>query len=119
MNPFITYNQFIKLEFSDRCGNPKVAAIYKKSGGFKAFKANYIKSYGFAEYLVHVSGNTLSTIQTYHLAKAFYVYGKRAPSTLPMILASVTNQYQIEYPVIYGILTKDYWQSRFDSALMQ
>ena len=117
MNSFITYNQFIKLEYAERCDNPKVAAIYKQEGGFKTFKSKYITYNGFADYLLYIKGNTLSAIQVYHLAKVFYVYGKRATSTLPMLLASIVRQYQIELPPVYGILTKEYWQKRFETSL--
>ena len=118
MNQFITYNTFIKKQYKDRCDSPQVAAIYQKDGGFKAFKKRYVKYNGFNDYLVYIQGNTISTIQTYHLAKMFYVYGKRSPSTLPMVLSSVMRQYHLEIPVVYGILTIEYWQARFDDALL-
>ncbi len=118
MNTFITYNQFIKQQYHERCDSAKVAALYKKAGGFKVFKANYIKCNGFGEYLAFIQHSKLSTIQLYHLAKMFYVYGKRAPSTLPMVLSSVSRQYHLAIPDCYGILTKEYWLSRFDGPLL-
>jgi hypothetical protein len=115
---FITYNAFIQSQYNEACENKVIKNIYRKAGGFKAFKRNYIKCYGFAEYLVSIRGAELSAIQTYHIAKMFIVYGKRSASTLPMVLVSVSRQYDIEYPTVPGILSKNYWQSRFDSALL-
>ena len=113
-NAFITYNKFIKLLFEQRCENKKVAEIYANDGGFKKFKASYIKYNGFAEYLVHIQRNKLNAIQVYHLAKAFCVYGKRSPTTLPYLLSSCEREFQLEMPVVYGILSKEYWLARFD-----
>jgi hypothetical protein len=115
MNTFITYNQFIKSEYASRCDNKAVATIYQKEGGYKTFKKNYISCYGFGEYLVHIQFNALTGIQTYHLAKVLWLYGRRSPSTIPMLLTSIAREYHIELPAIAGILTKDYWQQRFDS----
>jgi hypothetical protein len=114
---FITYNAFIQSQYNEACENKVVKNIYRKAGGFKAFKRNYIKCYGFADYLISIRGVELTAIQTYHIAKMFIVYGKRSASTLPMVLASVSRQYDIEVPAVYGILSKEYWLARFDSAL--
>jgi hypothetical protein len=115
---FKTINQFLKAEYQARCDNAIVAKAYAADGGFKKFKQNYITCYGFSEYLLTIRGVNLSPIQTYHLAKMFYVYGKRSPSTLPSVLAGCARQYDLEFPTIYGILTKEYWQERFDDSIL-
>jgi hypothetical protein len=118
MNTFITYNQFIKAEFSNRCDNKVIAAIYKKDGGYRKFKANYIKCYAFSEYLTHIRGNNLTTMQTYHLAKLLFVYGRYSAEAIPNSLASIARCYDLEFPVVSGILSKEYWQNRFSTKLL-
>jgi hypothetical protein len=114
---FITYHAFILSVYKERSEGAVVKAIYQRDGGFKAFKRNYVKCYGFSEYLLRITGITLTAMQVYHVAKIFVVYGRRAPSTLPMVLAAIARQYDIEYPAVSGILSKPYWQSRFDDVL--
>ena len=115
---FITYNAFIKKKYQERCRNPKLQDIYAKSGGFKAFKRNYIFSIGFSEYLKFISDSKLTAIQTYHLAKIYIVYGKRSTATLPCVLASIIRQYNLDFPAVAGILTKEYWSERFTKAIL-
>lgn len=115
---FISFNQFVKSEYEARCDNDVVKKCYQKAGGLKAFKRQYITYNGFSDYLKAIQGTQLTAIQTYHLARLFYVYGKRSPSTLPNVLNGIARQYNIEYPAVYGILSKAYWQSRFDDVLM-
>jgi hypothetical protein len=114
---FMTYNRFVKQLFTKRCENPKLANIYQQSGGFKAFKASYLNKIGFGEYFVALGAQTLSAMQVYHLAKMFTVYGRQSPSTLPTVLAGVARQYQLILPDVAGLLTKGYWQKRFDDCL--
>ena len=110
---FITFNTFVKALYDQRCQNKKINAIYEQAGGFKTFKKKYITASGFSDYLVNIRGTELTAIQTYHLAKIFVVYGKRSPSVLPNVLVSIARQYDLKYPSIDGILSKEYWQSRF------
>jgi hypothetical protein len=51
---FITYNRFIKKEYEERCDSNVLREIYRKEGGFKAFKRNYVTYNGFSEYLVFI-----------------------------------------------------------------
>lgn len=107
-NMFVTYNQFIKNQYDAGCENSVVKRIYEKAGGFKAFKRKYIYSAGFSDYLTSLRGCALSAWQTYHLAKIFFIYGRRHPTTMPMVLRGIERTYDIEYPSISGILTKEY-----------
>lgn len=114
---FQTFNQFLKAEYRNRCDTPAVAKVYADNGGFKKFKQDFIKYNGFSEYLTTIRGTRLSAMQVYHLAKMFHVYGKRSSGTLPSLLASCARQYDLEFPAVYGILTKEYWQARFDDSV--
>lgn len=114
---FTTYNSFIKALYNQRCQNPKIKAIYQKAGGFKAFKKKYIYATGFSDYLISIRGAKLTSMETYHLAKMFAIYGKRASATLPNVLAGTAKQYDLEFPSVNGILSKEYWQSRFDDSV--
>jgi hypothetical protein len=116
---FITLEQFIKNEYAQRCENAKLKAIFEKNGGYKTYKQQYIKCYGFSEYLVAIRGITLTKMQTYHVAKVFIKYGKRSPNTIPTLLVAICRQYDIELPVVANILTQDYWQQRFDTAILK
>ena len=117
MNLYITYNQFILNKYNKRGESLKLAGVYLNDGGFKKYKTAYIKNNGFANYLLHIQGNALDLKQSYALGKLFYVYDKRSPSTLPMLLAAIQKQYQLTMPEEQGLLTKAFWQSRFDDAL--
>ncbi len=112
---FLTYHAFIKNEYADRCDTPAVRAAYKKAGGFKAFKRNYVKYEGFTAYLTALKGCSLTALQTYHLVKPYLIYGERQPADVPALLASIARLYQIEYPAVHGLLTEDYWAQRFAS----
>ena len=116
-NAFITFNTFVKNDYIARCENEKARAIYQKSGGFKAFKRMYVKYNGFSEYLSYICGAELTTIQTYHLARMFYSLGNRTPSDIPTLLSAVSRQYDISFPAVCGILSKEYWCARFDGPV--
>tara|TARA_B100000700_G_C15026684_1_gene848521 strand:+ start:1662 stop:2024 length:363 start_codon:yes stop_codon:yes gene_type:complete len=116
-NAFITFNTFVKNDYIARCENEKARAIYQKSGGFKAFKRMYVKYNGFSEYLSYICGAELTTIQTYHLARMFYSLGNRTPSDIPTLLSAVSRQYDISFPAVCGILSKEYWSARFDGPI--
>ena len=116
-NAFITFNTFVKNDYIARCENAMALAIYQRNGGFRAFKRQYIKCNGVAEYLAHIRGAELTTIQTYHLARMFYSLGNRTPMDIPHLLSAVVRQYDITLPAVCGILTKEYWQARFDGPL--
>lgn len=118
MNEFITYNQFIKREYQERCENKVLANIYKQDGGFKTFKRNYISCYHFTEYFQYIWGNTLTKLQVYHIARAFNIYGKYQPSRLPWAITSVCREFNLELPPVEGILTQDYWQERFFDQIL-
>ena len=116
-NAFITFNTFVKNDYIARCENEKARAIYQKMGGFKTFKRLYVKCNGFAEYLAYIRGAELTTIQTYHLARMFYSLGNRTPSDIPTLLSAVSRQYDISFPAVCGILSKEYWCARFDGPV--
>lgn len=113
---FTTFNAFVKSQYEERCENPVVAAIYRKEGGFKAFKKSYTATHDFSKYLETLRGLTLSAAQTYHLAKMYLDHGDRKISELPAVLSSACRYYDIELPVVYGILTVNYWQERFGTT---
>lgn len=116
---FVTYNQYIKALYQERCQNPVVKKIYHKEGGFKKFKRQYIYGFGFSEYLQYISNTALSAIQVYHVARMYSTYGKRSNATLPMVLSSISRQYNLELPAVQGILSQEYWDERFQLNKLQ
>lgn len=113
---FKTFNQFLKAQYEERCESSYVKALYQKEGGFNTFKKNYLIGHNFNDYLETLRGMTLTAIQTYHVAKMFFDHGDRKITEMPAILSSVCRYYNVELPVVYGILTAEYWESRFAKA---
>ncbi len=111
---FITFNQFLKKQYEKRCENAAVRAAYQQAGGFEEFKKNYVSGHRFGEYLETLRGMSLTALQTYHFAKMLVDHGGCKVAELPGIISQTCRYYSIELPAVYGILTVEYWQERFE-----
>ena len=110
---FITYNAYIKERYLIAIDTPALKNCYQKAGGFKVFKANFVKCNSFHQYLRAISGSHLSAMQTYRLAKMNIDFGNRTIASIPSTLVSISREYDVEYPIVEGILSVKYWQERF------
>ena len=99
-----TYYQFINAQYA---ASPTLQRYY---GSEARYRDHYIANHGFGEWLESLRGQSLSLPFTIRLAKIFLVHGGRSPDTLHMVLASISRQYDVELPVVGGILTADYWR---------
>jgi len=99
-----TYNNFIAELYADKPN------YYHAS--LKEFKQNYIDCYGFQEWLESLRDSEPSKQFVNSIAKTFANHGKRTPAEIPMILASIQRQYNIELPAEHGILSAEYWEKR-------
>jgi len=78
-------------------------------GGFEKFARYYTASRGFSEWLNSLHGTSLTEWQTQDVATAYAKHARRQPHEIPAILASLHRQYNIDLPVVEGILTAQYW----------
>lgn len=75
------------------------------------YSDSYLKSFGLAEYLESVQGETLSLAATNELAHAYMKYADRTPSEIASVLAGAMRYYNLEVPLIEGILTPAFWEA--------
>jgi hypothetical protein len=102
----ITYNAYIEAQYNEK---PNLMKYY---GSLAKFKANYIRSHGISDWLETLRDKTLTIKEMISVARTFVSVSKRKASELPMLLASITRQYNVELPVEHGILTPEYWEPK-------
>lgn len=110
--PFRTYNQFLKQQY-DAC------TCKNEYGSLKRFKADYIPSFGLNEWLVTLHGQTLTLMQTYRLVMAYRTVYQIKPSELPVLFRNLYLHHKIQFPVVYGLFTADYWLGFFERKQSQ
>lgn len=77
------------------------------------YKRDYPLVNGFSEWLDTLRNSEPSLQMTISIARTFIHHGKESPCMIPDVLASISRQYNIKLPVVYGILTTKYWQAKF------
>ncbi len=105
-----TYNNFIVAKW-EGLGED----LQKRYPSQTAYQDNYIKCYGFAEWLEDSQDSAPSVQMVISIAKTFKKHGRRDPTTIPMVLSSISRQYRIEMPAVYGILSPDYWIEKLEN----
>lgn len=78
---------------------------------FENYLEHYLGNTGLSEWLEELRNTELDEFWTEHVAYIFVLHGKRVPSEIPSILASISREYNVELPVVEGILTKPFWES--------
>jgi hypothetical protein len=100
----LTFNQYVLNQYNN---NP-----YKREyGSLKAFKAYYIQAYGFKEWLDTLCGRTLSLSHINSLVLTLVKIDRVKSTEIPFVLSALQRHYSLSYPVVFGILTVDYWAS--------
>ncbi|WP_138438013.1 hypothetical protein [Marinobacter shengliensis] len=96
--------EFIKSKYEAR---PRLKQYY---GSFEKYRTHYIATKGIGDWLESLRGQSLSRqFVDSSLSRVFIFECNRAPSEIPGILVSLARQYEIDLPVVEGILTKEYW----------
>ena len=98
-----TYNQFIENTYT---ANP----IYARYNISRAkFRKEYPLKYGFSAWLESLRGCDLTLTICRSIATTYPRHGKRTPAEIPAVLSSISHQYGVELPAVYGLLTAEYW----------
>lgn len=97
----ITYINFLKAQYEKN----NYKHLY---ASFENFKKSSL-SFGFQDWLLANSNTKPDLRFLTSVAKTYIRYGCREASDIPMLLASLQRQYDIEVPVIEGVMTKDFW----------
>ena len=75
----------------------------------KGFIQHYIDGFGFSEWLETLRNHTASYALVRSIAKTFFVHGNTSPDSMPMVLSSISRNYNLELPAVYGILSPGFW----------
>lgn len=107
-NQFSTFKRFVSERYQER--KAKHEGLGLTSPAFSAFIASYLTSHGFGEWLNTLRG-LIFTEKQCHLVGATYVcFGQREYKDIPGILTHLHRYYDVNLPVIEGLLTPEYWQ---------
>ena len=100
----LTFNQYVLNQYNN---NP-----YKREyGNLKAFRQYYIQAYGFKEWLNTLYGKSLSLSHVNSLVLTFVKIDRVKLAEIPFVLSALQRHYRLSYPIVFGILTADYWVS--------
>lgn len=95
---YISYYDWVYQKYSK---NP-----YKHKMHFQTYLDRYKKTNGFSDWLESLKGIQLTENQAQDIAKTY----NRSEKDTPAIFACLSRQYNIELPLVEGILTAEYWQ---------
>lgn len=101
-----TYNNFIVSKYESSW---KLKGMY---GSIQRYKKHYRIHYGLSDWLESLKGSSPSTQFVTRLARTLVVYGGHKVSDLPRVLSFLARQYRIKLPLVYGILTTEYWETK-------
>lgn len=99
-----SFNTFVAKKYQAK--PEKMKEVY---GSLEAFRSMYAASNGLSEWFDSLRGQSISLGLTNNIAKTFILESRRIPEEIPSLLSSLSRQYDIELPVVEGILTRDYW----------
>ena len=103
--------QFIQSKFESLSSYLK--SVY---GSTENYAPHYIQNRGLAPYLETLRDQTLSLEATNELAFAYLAHSNRYPEEIHQILISIARQYNVDLPVVEGILTREYWMAHAEKA---
>lgn len=105
----LKYNEFIEKKY-----NELTSYLRDAYESLDKYTDNYIKSYGFSEWLETMRGKELDFEHTKDIAVVFTEHANRNTNEIVSVLAGISHQYNVEYPVIEGLMTKEFWEREFD-----
>lgn len=102
----LTFNQFVKKQYEI---NP-----YKELyGSLKVFKRFYIAQEGLGEWLQTLRRHTLTLSQVNYLVLALVQVNNVKFQEIPSALIAHARTHKFGLPVVFGLLTKEYWEAFF------
>lgn len=110
-SPMTRFQQFVHSRFTAL--NPRLQSIY---GDASQYEASFIQNHGFYPYLESLRCSSLSLEDCEDLAFGYMKHGNRWPQEIHRILAGIAHQFDVDLPVIEGILTADFWVDRAHEA---
>jgi hypothetical protein len=99
------YQDFIAKKYFALSGGMQM--VY---GSFDTYLNTFIANSGFSEWLETMRDCELEEYFVEHIAHTFVRYGNREPAEIASVLAYIARQYNVELPVVEGILTPRFWQ---------
>lgn len=102
-----SFNTYIAKQYKEL--NPGMREIY---GSLDNFKRLFIANEGFTPWLETLRGKSISLGLTNSIAKLYFEECKRYSNEIPSILASISRQYDVELPVVEGVLNGNYWKAK-------
>jgi hypothetical protein len=112
---FITFKDFVKAEYEEKLERYKT--FMEKPPTVKKFTDDYITAHGFREWLKALDGLQPTENQLYSIVSVFVGHGGRKVDDLPALVVSLEKHHNIQIPVLYGVLTTQYWQDRIKVLL--
>lgn len=107
---YISYQNFIKEQYDEKL--PLYKRVSETPPSFNKFKSQYTKYDGFRDWIARISGLKPTENQLYSIVSSFVKHGDRKLSELPALVCSLEKHQNIVIPVIYGVLTVEYWEKR-------
>lgn len=105
-----TLTGFIKAKYK---ASPRLKRYY---GSFEKYREHYATTKNLSEWLEGLRDTSLTADFVHRgLGKVFLDDRGRTPEEMPGILAQLSNQYNVDLPVVEGILTVEYWQEKAPS----
>lgn len=103
-------------EFTKKIYDKQSDGMKKIYGSEAKHRASYLANTGFSEWIETLRGETLNMSQMKSVAETYHTFGKRSVEDVVSALAYLARQYEVEYPVKEGILTKEYWENHFSAG---
>lgn len=107
---FKPFNQFTKEIYDAHSDGMK--KIY---GSEAKHRVSYLANKGFGDWIDSFRGETLNLRQTKSLAETYHKLGKRSTEDVVSSMVHIARQYDVQFPVVEGILSKDYWDKHFST----
>lgn len=102
----LTFNQYVRQQYKS------IPMMKKYYGNFDKFKTNFVACNGFGGWLESLRNQTLTLRQTTSLVLTYIKYGQRKVTDLPAIFSYLSRLFNVEFPIVEGIYTVEYWQKK-------
>ena len=101
-----TLRKFVKAKYDKK---PLLKTYY---GSFSAYFAHYLDNHTLDEWFNSMRNTAPSLGLTNHISRVLVETIGHKPIEIPRLLASLEHQYNIQVPVVEGILTVEYWERK-------
>lgn len=101
----LEFQGFINQEYQKR--PLRIQRLYPS---IEAFRAHYVRSFGFNAWWKSMAGSKLDMPMLLHIAETLTIHGDKRPTDIPSLLITLTRQFDIGLPDESGILEPAFWQ---------